>query len=117
VSIICRKETHPVFGSGLSKSRLVDISKVAQVPHLALSTDCLVIGDVYFCLLPEDRIMLKGGTSHLLVPSGNFFEEDPCHLDSCCLASCARSAAHSKCMAYTLEVLAESLFLFEPSMV
>jgi hypothetical protein len=57
-SIICLKEI-PDFGSGLSRRRLVDISKVVQVPNLALSADCLVIREAYSCLLPEDKMVLK----------------------------------------------------------
>jgi hypothetical protein len=76
-----RRDT-PVFGSGLSNRRLVDISQVIQEPNQALSADWRVIRDAYFCLLPDDSIVLKGVTNRIFVPSGNLVDEEPYHLES-----------------------------------
>ncbi len=116
IAIISWRNENPDFGSQRSNIRLVDISQVVHEPSLELRADCLAMREAYFCLLLEDKIVLKGGTNLIFVPSGKFFADDPYQFDNFCLTSWALSAAPSRCRAWTLVELL-SLLLLEPSVV
>jgi len=97
----CLRDT-PLSGWGLSRIRLLESSHVVSIPSLAERAACWAIKVVYLLLFDMDKIVEKGGTSLILVPSGNILELEPYQVESLFLASWALSKAHSRWMAYTL---------------
>jgi hypothetical protein len=89
----------PEEGSGRSSTRLAESSQVKPEHILVEIAACQATRGEYFALWLKDKIVCKGGTSLIFVPSGNTLEDEPYHWLKHCHIAAALLEADSRCSA------------------